>query len=90
MILVKLNNGKNIDGGVTYIDATRGVMVRDVHIQADLQPGTYAVFTEMDWLDYSCYKGGEYVISRYGPGAFAFEDISSSCSKEQALEIILK
>jgi hypothetical protein len=66
---MKLNNGENLDGGVTYIKGNKGVMVRDCHTEAYMEVGTYAVFTEMDWNEDNFYTKNEYTVCRYGHGA---------------------
>jgi hypothetical protein len=86
MILMKLNNGETLDGGVTYIKGNKGIMVRDAHTHVELDVGCYAVFAEMDWNENNFYTENNYCITRYGHGLDDFEDITFMYAKEQILE----
>lgn len=79
IIVTKLNNGMDFKNGVTYIKSGCGVMARDSHVDVELLPGTYAVFTVVDWED-NCYTDRQYAITRYGPGNNGVEDISKGAT----------
>lgn len=50
MILLKLNNGKDLTEGVTYITGNKGFEDRDAYLELkDLDLGTYYFFVEMEW-----------------------------------------
>jgi hypothetical protein len=50
MILLKLNNGSDLSGGVTYITGNKGFEDRDAYLELkDLDLGTYLFFVEMEW-----------------------------------------
>ena len=54
IIVVQLTDGETLDGGVTYVNSNKGCQVRDTHCECGIDPGTYAVFTEVDWEE-TCY-----------------------------------
>lgn len=70
LMLVKLHNGEDLRGGVSYISGRTSTMGRDTYIELQhLEPGQYYFYVEMDWepttADRSfcatCY-GASYVV----------------------------
>lgn len=59
-------------------------MVRDTHVDVDLEKGVYGVFAEVDWEE-NCYKGRNYCITRYGPGEDGVEDCTGEYAKTDVL-----
>ena len=55
IILMLLNNESNLEDGVTYIKGKIGCQIRDLHCEVEIEPGTYAVYAEVDW-EKTCYK----------------------------------
>lgn len=50
IILMKLNNSVDFEGGVTYIKGNYGSNSRDIFIDFDnLKGGTYVIFAEVEW-----------------------------------------
>lgn len=69
LVLVKLNNGKDIKGGTTYICGKIGETSRDTHIDVnkDLEAGTYAFFGEVEFRPNTPAPAHTVAITRYGP-----------------------
>ena len=87
-ILMKLNNGDNLDGGVTYIKGQKGFKERDFHMNIkDLDSGTYFLFVEMEWVVQDSYSEYQFTATSYGCGQVSFiEELHDSFSREQVLE----
>lgn len=52
MILMRLNNGQDLEGGVTYIMGGKGYRERDFHLEVEnLEAGTYFFLCEMEWSE---------------------------------------
>jgi hypothetical protein len=86
VIISSLSGGSD---GVKYIKGGIGCMVRDTHVDVDLEPGVYGVYVEVDWEE-NCYKDHQYCITRYGPGDDGIEDCTEGCSKSEILMGMLK
>lgn len=89
MILLKLNNGKDLSGGVTYIRGDKGYEDRDAYIELkELDLGTYYLFVEMDWQKTTAEEDRVYSVTSYGESDVLFEkDMQSEQPKEQFLKI---
>ena len=85
MVVIKLDNGKDISGGVTYVRGGKGYVERDAYMELqDLEAGEYLFFVEIDWQPAS----GEWTFSAtsYGESDVAFKrDLSASYSREEIL-----
>ena len=78
IILVRLNNGENLDEGVTYIAGAKGIRARDAHLHVDLEEGgVYGFFTEIDWTEQESYTAYEFAMTRYGESTANFEDVTA-------------
>lgn len=75
LIIMKLESEIGDGMKVTYINGDCGCMIRDTHCEADLEPGRYGIYAEVDWED-TCYDEYKYCITRYGPGLDGIEDCS--------------
>ena len=90
-ILVKLNNGENLDDGVTYIAGDKGIRERDAHLHVDIEEaGVYGFFAEMDWTEQECYQDNNYAITRYGNSTAEFTDVTAQYTKEDILAAAFK
>jgi hypothetical protein len=89
MILLKLNNGKDLAGGVTYIAGAKGFEDRDTHFEhKNLELGTYYFYVEMDWQDTTIEEDRRYNVSSYGCSDVLFEaDLQGDYAKEEILKI---
>ena len=68
MILMRLNNDKNVDSGVRYVNSSSGGRPRRDHYLdiKNLEAGTYYMFLEMQW-EKENYSKNTFVLSTYGP-----------------------
>jgi len=85
MILSRITDGKKISNGVKYVKGEIGVMVRDCHIEAELEEGIYCVYAEVDWINGRSMTDFGYTITRYGEGSDPF--IFNNESREGFLEL---
>ena len=52
IIVVKLNNERDMSKGVTFIKGTKGYQERDAYLELpNLDKGVYYAYVEMDWHD---------------------------------------
>ncbi len=50
MVIIKLDNGKDLTGGVTYVQGGKGYVERDAYLELqDLEAGEYLLLVEVDW-----------------------------------------
>lgn len=89
MILLKLNNGKDLSGGVTYINGNKGYEDRDAYVELkELDLGTYYFFVEMDWQKSTAEEDRVYCVTSYGASDVFFEkDMQSEHPKEDILKM---
>lgn len=92
MILLKLNNSKDLRGGVTYIQGNKIYEDRDGHVEVkNLDIGTYYYYVEMDWQETTIEEDRNYNITCYGCSDVLFEgDKSSEQTKEEILEMAFR
>ena len=49
---MKLNNGKDLDGGIQFCKGKTGIAQRDTYLNFNtLEAGVYYIFVEVDWMD---------------------------------------
>lgn len=93
LILVKLNNGKDLSGGTTYIGGRTGEVTRGTHIyefEKPLEAGTYGFFGEVEWRPNSVPQARSVSVTRYGPSNVMFEDITAANSKYDILKQVFQ
>jgi hypothetical protein len=92
LILLKLNNGKDMNGGVTYITGNKIVEDRDGHVELkNLELGTYYYYVEFDWQESTEEEFRNFNICSYSCSDVLFEkDMQSEYTKEEFLEIAFK
>jgi len=74
MILLKLNNGKDMSDGVTYIQGNKIYEDRDGYVEVkNLELGTYYYYVEMDWQESTEEKDRKFNITCYGCSDVLFE-----------------
>ena len=70
MILARLSNDKDIEGGLTYVKGATGNCQRDASLEVEITDmGTYALFVQMEWKNIPNEAVREYSVTRYGPGS---------------------
>ena len=69
MILIKLLNGSNLDGGIEFINGDKGFCERDIYLEIDnLGKGTYYLILDAD-IDQNTYiNEPDFNVNSYGPG----------------------
>lgn len=98
MILMKLNNGENLNDGVTYVKGGKGFKERDAYLECDdLEAGNYFLLVEMEWSEKnqghhefvaSCYGSSMVVFVSDESGMYQLSDVLSKAfisKKEQGL-----
>ena len=74
VILLKLNNGKDISEGVTYISSGKGFEDRDVSFeQKNSELGTYYFYVEIDWNEKTIEEDRVFNVNNYGFSDIFFE-----------------
>lgn len=88
MILIKLNNSHNMEGGVTYIKGQKGFKERDSHMHIEsLEAGTYFFYVEMEWVTQESYDEYKFTVTSYGCGALKFmSELHEAFTRSQVLE----
>jgi hypothetical protein len=89
MILLKLNNGTDMSGGVTYISGNKGYEDRDAYVEIkNLEMGTYYYFVEMDWQKTTSEEDRRFNVTCYGCSDVLIEkDLQADFAKEEILRI---
>lgn len=91
--LFKLNNGKDLAGGVTFINSVCSEIQRDTHVECDkeLEAGTYVLYADIQFRKEVSNEGKTFALTRYGPSACEFEDFTklSGFNKLDVLKAVL-
>ena len=78
-IIVKLNNGIDLNDGCQYIGGLYESFERDYYIETEhLELGRYMVFVEMDWFDQIPVEDQTFNLTCYGEGETIYTDVSET------------
>ena len=85
MVILGLENGKDLTGGVSYIRGGKGYKERDAYIELQrLEKGEYLFYVEMDWEEN--VVASSFCVTCYGASKVTFhEDLAKSHSQEEVL-----
>lgn len=88
MILLKLNNSKDMSQGVTYITGSKGFEDRDAYVELKhIESGTYYFYVEMDWQKSTAEEDRVYCVTSYGKSDVLFmKDHQADHPKEEILK----
>jgi len=85
MVVMRLENGRDLTGEVRYICGGKGYKERDAYIELpDLEEGEYLFYVEMEWEASTAVRS--FCATCYGASKVVFqEDVASSYSQEEVL-----
>ena len=71
---MKLNNGKDHTGGITYLQGNKVYEDRDGYVEVkNLEQGTYYYYVEFDWNEETQEEDRNFNITCYGSSDIVFE-----------------
>lgn len=91
IFLLRLDESTSIskEEAIQYVGGKKDFYSRDIHLECNIQPGTYGVFAEIDWCQEGKAAQQEFVITCYGPSKVYFTNATKNFTKEAILSATL-
>lgn len=91
IFLLRLDESGNPikEESIEFIDGKKDFYTRDIHLECNIEPGTYGIFAEIDWNSDSKPAKNEFVITCYGPSKIYFTNVTKKYTKEAVVSAAL-
>jgi len=70
---------------IQYVKGAKGFHTRDIHLECTLEPGSYCLFTEVDWSPASKPADNSYCVTCYGASKVYLENDAEEFAREDVV-----